>query len=155
MSFLAEIHTAPVESSGIVGRSSNKVYMGNLTMHPGPASINLAKSASSKRSNFWRFNSAATESIVRFVDGPNSALCSLSFPANLSQANAAGHHNAYQNNISDSYASVQPATMRSALSPSLGQSATASRVAPTRRACAARADTWLPPAAKLTLALWT
>lgn len=93
MSFLAEIHTAPAESLGFVGRASNKVYIAFLKMYAGPAFINSAKSASSKHSNFWRFDSAEGTSIVRFGDGPttshglNSELCSLSFRANLSQIN--------------------------------------------------------------------
>ena len=101
MSFLAVIQTAHAESLGLVGRASNKVYMGYLTMHSGPAFINSVKSASSQHSNFWRFNLADATSTVRFGGGPttsafglNSALCSFSFRENLSQANVTGHHNA-------------------------------------------------------------
>ena len=82
MSILAAIHSMP-------DWSNNKMYFPRLAMRTGPASVNSARFASSKPSNFRRFDLAQQASLVRFLDGAtapdglNSTLCSASLSANL------------------------------------------------------------------------
>jgi hypothetical protein len=87
---LEEIHTEPTESA-FAAAANNKMNFACSAMLTGPAFIKSTRSASSKPSSFWRFDSTESALIARFRDGSttpcglNSALCSEIFCANLSR----------------------------------------------------------------------